>query len=417
MKNMNDTPENLFSALKSSYSHFNDIRLKAKNNEKKIIINQINVKPIVRNNADIDKWRIALKKAEGSTQNRLTLYNLYAESLLDTHLTAVIEKRIEAITNTNLVFVQPDGAIDDTISKMVKQSFFQTLLVEIMNTIFWGFTLVQLDFPLPNQPVSEGRVMLVSRKHVKPRFGIVVKEPADITGIEYGSNEWKDVVLTVGNSENLGLLLQACRFEIIKRANISDWAEFAETFGVDPIIAKYNNEQTREELDAAVTARGAGGSLTVPEDTKIETLSGVSKTGSSQLFSKLHATMNDEMSVLILGQTMTTTDSKSSGYAQGYIHSKVEAAKYRSDRRFVERILNSKLTPYLEKIGYKVSEGEWTFSDEDHIPLSERIRIDSEVSKLVPIDDEYFYTTYKIPNPGAEKKTKKDDKKLRSFFD
>lgn len=417
-------------ALKSEISHLQntvtDLELKLASDDKKIIINQINVKPVVRQGGDIGKWRAAIKQAEGNTQTRLNLYNLYKESLLDGHLAAIIEKRIEAITNTNIRFVLEDGSIEDNITTLASQTYFQSLLKEVVSTKFWGKTLIQLDFPLPNQQVNDGAVYLIPRAHVKPRFKIVVANPNDNQGIDYTSPEWNDILIECGEDEDLGLLLQACKYEIIKRGALSDWAEFAETFGIDPLIAKYNNPETRKDIEEALDARGAGGSLSVPSGVEIDPLAGISKTGSSQLFSKLNDAMNEGMSIVILGQTMTTTDSKSSGYAQGYIHSQVEGAKYRADRRYVERVLNNQLTPYLEKIGWKTQGGSWQFVDEDHTPLDQRIRVDVELAKIIPLDQDELYKAYGRNKPKVgdatgggtpQSKEEKKPKEQRSFFD
>jgi phage gp29-like protein len=381
-------------------------KLKDGTSNKNIIVNNITVQPTVRTNRDLAKWRRALKSAERSNQYRKPIYDLYEESLLDGHLTSIVEKRIEAITNTGLQFTDADGSVNPELTKMVNQVYFQGILEEIMNTRFWGYTLLQLDLPLPTQDIKQGHFYLVPRKHVKPRFKVVVNRPSDIHGINYTDPEWDDITLKVGKEENLGLLLQCTKYEILKSGNVSDWAEFAESFGVDPIIGKYNNEETRKALMEVISKRGAGGSMVAPKEADIDTLSGTNKAGSSTLFSKLREAMNDEMSVTILGQTMTTTDSGNAGYAQGAVHSKVEAAKYRADRRFVERVLNSQLTPYLEKIGWKVKDGSWKFVDEDHISLKDRITIDTQVSKLVPVDYEYFYNKYGIPKPETSETTK-----------
>lgn len=412
--------ENLSSQASVLQSKNKELELKLDKDSKKVIVNHIHVKPIARKGADIKKWRTALKSAEGRSQNRLTLYTLYAESLLDGHLTAIIEKRIEAITNTNINFTAADGTVDDGITSITSQPYFQKMLKEIVNTKFWGHTLLQLDFPMPNQELSDGQVILVPRAYVKPRFGIVVQNSNDLVGIDYTDNEWHDITMSVGDNEDLGLLLPAVKYEIIKRGALSDWAEFCETFGVDPLIAKYNNDQTRMEINKALDERGAGGSMTVPNGVEIEPLAGISKTGSSQLFSKLNESMNDGMSVVILGQTMTTTDSKSAGYAQGKIHSQVEGSKYRSDRRFVERILNNQLTPYLERIGWKVKDGKWNFVDEDHLSLTERIKVDKELASIIPLNEDELYKTYGRTKPKENKTTGKEEdnkeKKNRGFF-
>ena len=70
------------------------------------IIQKIEVTQTKRTSQDIDSWRNAIKNAESTFfPKRTLLYDLYNEILLDGHLTAVIEKRKLAVSNTPLCLV------------------------------------------------------------------------------------------------------------------------------------------------------------------------------------------------------------------------------------------------------------------------------------------------------------------------
>ena len=62
-----------------------------------------------REGFDINKWRLAIRSAEDAMYpDRTLLLDIYNDILLDMHLTAVIDKRIEAVKGTELIF--SDGA-------------------------------------------------------------------------------------------------------------------------------------------------------------------------------------------------------------------------------------------------------------------------------------------------------------------
>ncbi|MEZ5195097.1 MAG: hypothetical protein R2764_01460 [Bacteroidales bacterium] len=66
---------------------------KQANNDKQIVIQQVILSQIQRNNVDIGKWRSALINAEGIyNPNRAQLYDLYHDIILDSHLSSVMQK-------------------------------------------------------------------------------------------------------------------------------------------------------------------------------------------------------------------------------------------------------------------------------------------------------------------------------------
>ena len=365
-----------------------------------VVVNNVAVRPTVRETQDIQKWRTALQSAEGYHQQRKRLYDLYDEILLDGFLRSLIDKRTAAITNERLVFTK-DGKVIEDVTGLADQTFFATLLREILNARFYGHSLLQMDWAAPSSK-NPSETILIPRRNVKPRLGIVTAEPHDVSGAEYRLPPFSDYVLEIGDREDLGLLLQACPYVIYKRGNFGDWAEFAEVFGMPFRWATYNNEQSRQLIEEALDKAGSAGYVVAPEDAKLQFLNATSGGQNSDIFSKLRDALNEELSITILGNTMTTTEAKSSGYAQSLTHQKGQNELHKDDRKFVLRVLNEKLTPFLARLGYAVEGGKWSFEDEDSMTMMEKLNIALAVSKEVPVGKSYWYETFKIPVPKAD---------------
>lgn len=374
------------------------------NNTKKrpdaIVVNNISVQTIQRQSQDIAKWRRALEHAESASQQRALLFDLYSDILLDGYLNNIIQKRIDSITNRTLRF-SVEGEDIPEVNELVEKSFFELFLIEVMNSKFWGHSLIELGWPEANT-AKPGWTELVNRKHVKPRFGIVTRTQSEISGIEYRKPPAADHLVEVGGDEDLGLLLRVAPYAIFKRGNFGDWAEYAEVFGMPFRWATYNNEQTRQVLETALEEAGSAGYVVAPTDANIQFLNQNSGSQSGNVFKFLRDACNEEMSITILGNTMTTTEASSSGYAQSYTHAESQDEIHYADRRFLLRVLNEKLTPYLQRMGYPVEGGHWYFQDEEDIELATRLEMDLKLFNIVDIPESYWYEKYKIPKPSRE---------------
>lgn len=367
-----------------------------------IIVNQTNVRPIQRDRKDITKWRNAIISAEGTMQQRQRLYELYDDMLHDGHLRSTVDKRVRAITNRALTF-QIDGKEVEEVVDLSEKSFFEDLIKELVLAKMWGHSLVELHWPGPKTDPEkfQGWSKLIDRRHVKPRLGIVTKDTHDMEGIPYREDPYKKVVIEAGDDEDLGLLLQCCQYVIYKRGGFGDWAEFAEVFGMPFRWATYNNEQSREILTTALEEAGSAGYVVAPEDANLQYIYPSNTTG-TDIFDRLRRACNEEISVTLLGNTMTTTEAHSGGYAQSETQSEGQEEIHKDDRMFVIRILNEKLTPFLERLGYQVKGGKWSFVEEETMSLKERLEIDLKVSEKVPLPASYWYEKYRLPMPTAD---------------
>lgn len=368
------------------------------------VINQVTVRPVNRGSVDIQKWRNALIMAEGEYDQRVLLYDLYEDMLLDGHLADAIDKRVNNITNSALQFVDAKGKPVDLVNDLLETTFFQDFLEESMNAKFWGHSLLELYWGAPGS--KQGQTHLIPRKHVKPKLGVVTREQWGMEGIPYrGMNH----IIEIGKPKDLGRMLQVSQYVIYKRGGFGDWAEYAETFGTPFRWATYNNEESRKVLEASLAAAGTAGYVVAPIDANLQFLNANPSGQGDMLYGRLRQACNEEISISILGNTMTTTEARSSGYAQSETHRETQDELHKADRRYILRILMEKITPYLQSLGYPVNGGYWQYVDEDHLSLSERISIDMQVATKVPIPNYYWYERYKIPAPTEADDTGEPD--------
>jgi len=371
-----------------------------------IIINKIEVRPVYRKTQDIQKWRNAMISAESVTQYRKLIYDLYDDIMLDGFLKACIRKRVAAVTNRKIVFTK-NGIEDEKINKLFGMSFFTELVKEIMNARFYGHSLVELNWPGQVNKEVSGWTKLVNRAHVKPRFGLVTIQAHDVEGYAYREAPFADHLIEVGGDDDLGDLLEVAQYVIYKRGNFGDWAEFAETFGMPFRWATYSNEANRKMLEEAMSKAGSAGYVVAPEDANLNFFTPANGQG-NEIFKQLRAATNEEIAITILGNSMTTSEARQSGYAQGKVHQEVEQELNKDDRIYVKRILKEKVIPYLQRLGYDAEGGDIEFKEEETMGLKDRIEVDLKLRTVIDIPDDYFYETYRVPRPKAGEKVGKD---------
>jgi SPP1 gp7 family putative phage head morphogenesis protein len=394
--------------------------IKKKSSDKKgLLINTLVVRKLNRSVLDVGQWRLALRAADNDRRQKL--YELYDDVLLDPVLSNAIDKRINAITNADLVFMT-DEQINTEMDDLIDSPVMEDILTEIMNSKFWGKTVMELDF------IDGLQAYNIPRQHIRPEKGIVTVNPGDELGYPYRGD---DFFLEAGKDKDFGLLLKAAPYAIFKRGGISDWAQFCELFGIPTKVGKYSaqDEESRKALEEAFNDSGGTSWLITPKETEIE-LKESSTRGDGNLFNNFRKACNEEILISILGQTMTTTDGSSR--AQSQTHKDVEEDVNKSDRRFVQRILNTELLPRLEKRGFPVKGGWFSFPDAaETIGQKDKIDIFDKFQNSLglPIGEDFLYDYFGIPKPKAgevrkpepepepetvpDKKKKKEDKKQK----
>lgn len=371
-----------------------------------IVVQKLSITQINRTNLDIAKWRNAISSAESvSNPSRSTLYDIYSEVLLDTHLQSVLEKRRTAVMNVPISFAT-DGEVNEEIKTLVQSPWFSRMLADVLDSIFWGHTLLQFR--------KDGEFLdydLIPRKHVMPERGIVKLNQNDQTGLPYRDGAIPGM-LEVGSPNSLGRLLQAAPWVIYKRNGMGDYAQYAELFGMPMREGTYDgyDDLARQKLVQDLTEMGSAGIFVHPEGTEIKLVESTQKGGSNEVYSGLINIANAEISKLVLGNTLTTDVGQSGTQALGTIHREVEQQITQSDRRFVLEVLNYHLSDVLTAFGYNLENGQFAFEEDESLPLKDQAEIFAMARNelKLPIDDEHIYETLGIPKPANYEKLKAD---------
>lgn len=353
---------------------------------------------------DISDYTSAVKSAENvDYSRRYKLFDLYSDILMDTHLTCVIEKRKNAVLCSEIEF-RKNGKPDDKVNEQIASPWFSSLVADILDAKFWGFTLCQ--FYKNGEWVNYD---LIPRKHADPVRRIILRHQTDITGTSW--DEYPDL-LFVGSEDELGLLAKAAPWVIYKRNTTADWAQFSEVFGMPIQEYIYDTNDDNARLRAINDAANAG-SLAVfvhSKDTELQLREAGNKTGSADVYERLCERCNNEISKLILGNTLTTESSENGTQALGTVHKKVEDQVAKSDRRYVLNVLNYDMTEIFAAMGIDTTGGEFCFPDPKEVDANTKMSILTQLRNTfnLPVDDDYLYDEFGIDKPKNYEQLKKE---------
>lgn len=344
----------------------------------------------------------AIRAAENvDFSRRYRLYDLYSDILLDTHLSCVIEKRKNAILCSDIEF-RRNGEPVEEVNRHIRSPWFNCLIADILDAKFWGFSLLQFykDGEWANYD-------LVPRKHVDPVKRIILRQQTDITGTSW--DEYPDL-LFVGSPRELGLLAKAAPWVIYKRNTTADWAQFSEVFGMPIQEYTYDTDDDDSRRRALEDSSNAG-ALAVfvhGKDTELKLVEAGNKTGSADVYERLCERCNNELSKLILGNTLTTESSEKGTQALGTVHKKVEDKVTLADQQYILDVLNYEMTDIFSMLGIPTDGGEFRFTVQDDVDPNTRINILSRLHNdfLLPVDDEYLYNEFNIVKPANYKQLK-----------
>jgi hypothetical protein len=380
--------------------------------KQQLVVQELNIMSADRHYKDIGEFKTALQAAESvHYPNSTRLDDLYDDILLDGHLSGIIAKRIDAILNKKIYYQTSGKKRVDAFEEVIDGEAFRDMVTRIMEVKLHGRSGMEF-IPGPELAFKD-----IPRKHIKLHKKVISFEQSGEEGINYEglSNIW-----IIGKEKDLGLLLKCSMYAIWKRGVMADWAQYIEIFGQPVRIIYYDayDTKTKEELRTVLDESGSSLAMMIPKQALFEMKDGKQSNGNGELQEKFRAVCNDEMSIVILGNTETTSSSKSSGYAQSKEHGKQQLEITKSDLKYVLNFLNSKkCQDILRSYGLPVSEGgKFAFEKElDLEALKTRSEIDINVIALgTPLSDDYVYDTYGIPKPDNydELKAKQEEQRV-----
>ena len=327
--------------------------------------------------------------------HRVRLYDMYESALLDIHLSAVLEKRLNAVTLLPIEF-QRDGEPDEAINEQLCSPWFKSLRKDIILSAFWGFSLMQLWLD------EEGdiRYDLIDRKHYDPVRRQLLRYQGDQSGIDIDAF---DNMLFVGSERGLGIFAELLPAVLYKRGDISDWAQFCNIFGIPIREYTYDagDETARRQILSDARQQGTGAVYIHPTGSTLSLIESGNKTGSSDLYHTFATYWDNEMSIRVLGNTLTT-DAKATGtQALGTIHKEEEEDMNAVDRDFILDVLNYEMRPIFANLGFNVEGGKFVYAKKAKVDLNQQLVIVQGLKSLgLPMDDDWLYETFGVAKPA-----------------
>jgi len=360
---------------------------------------------LTRRAVDIGDWRAALRIAESPQRpNRQLLYNIYNDIELDAHLSSVMDRIIFRCTN-NPIHYYVDGKIEEgDINDLTNTPFFYDLIKYIVQSRWWGHSLIQCNFMQTNFDITKRPgVEIVSRANVRPEYGDILPKPGDESNaIPFRKPPYSYFLLEVGSNTDLGLLNRVAPNVLYKRYGVKDWAEFLEAYGMPIPEMQYdpNIPGQREEAEKLLKDKGSNFGIAVPVGSSF-TLHDSAKAGNSEAFGTHASFHNQEVSKAFLLQTMTTENGSSRSQAE--VHLEAENEAIRAYRMLVEMTLNYKLKPMLAMHGMNADKGKFKYDDRANISKVGMADLLVKLQSIADIPMSWVYETFNIPPPtGAD---------------
>ena len=330
--------------------------------------------------SDVTTFKTALDSARSAyVQDRKTIYNYYQNAIdLDAHLTGLIEKRLLATVGRKLTYVNEAGEEVTGVADMIASPVFEKFIRELLYyRVFWGLGLFAFEadakkpFQLMYKSVPPQNIDPYEKKVRYMAYGITDKD-------QPFAND--PMATMVGKPDLGGLLLQASLVALRKREAMNDWSSYSQLAGNNFMVVKYRSETP--DPNAALKAREAvanagRGVFSAKPGVDIEA-SNLSSSSQNQLFTDYVNYLDDQLTKLILGQTMTTEDGSSKSQAE--VHERVQDTIFDSDAKYVTDYLNY---DWFEiGIKYGVNGGRWQYAESATTKMTQQLDVYKQLKEL-----------------------------------
>ncbi|MBQ6176677.1 MAG: DUF935 family protein [Bacteroidales bacterium] len=346
---------------------------------------------------DIAKYRSALESAEAiDFHNRSELYDIYHSILqMDGHLSGIVEKRLSAVSRERFEFLR-DGKPVDEVNRQIRSPWFRSWVKDAVASKLWGFSLFQFRRDEKGWITYE----LVDRKHFDPTTREVLLYETDVNGAPL--DVFENCLLVCDDPRGLGKLANCAPYALYKRGNLGDWAQFCQIFGMPIREYTYSagDEDARKRLLADARKQGANAVYIHPEGSSMTLHEAAGKSGTVDLYERFLDNCNDEMSISVLGNTLTTKSENNGTQALGTVQAKEQLKITDDDVQFILDLLNYDMTDIFAALGVSTENGEFVRVEQKYQDKQVQINVVSKLREMgLPMSDDYLYETFDVAKP------------------
>lgn len=226
----------------------------------------------------------------------------------------------------------------------------------------------------------------------------------------YNSDKPQDIdpIRFLAYFRSKAVLYSAIKYNVFFSFAINNWAQFTETYGKPPRIARYKPGTTsaeKDELWNMLQNFGTDLAAMVSDNVSIDFADFTAKSVSADLYKALCEFSDDRITRRILGQTLATKAVGDGGsYAQAKVHNLVRGDILAGDCRDCSDFFSEHFT-MLNRINFGGGDINVIVKPPLDVDLKDRILIDDALYNRIGIDfpEDYWYTTYGVPQPSRSK--------------
>lgn len=311
----------------------------------------------------------ALKEAvQGNAQDYLTLAIDVEERYL--HYASVIQTRKLAVTGVEPEVVSGDASsagqtiADEFKVQVVDTECFYELCTDLLDSLSKGYSVCQ---PIWDTKATSGGKRFWTPKEyqfVDQRMFRYDPETMTQLRIDDGSAEGIEIEdeqfiihspkIRSGIQIRTGLARAACIGYMFQSPAVKNWASFAEVFGMPLRVGKYDplNAGPAEiaKLRTAIVNLAFDAACVIPDDMKLEILDGRRPASGDNVFEGLARFWDEQISKLVLGQTMTADNGSSE--AQAKIHNLIRINIAKADARSLSATIRDQVAAPWVRFNY-----------------------------------------------------------------
>ncbi|MEW5803736.1 MAG: DUF935 domain-containing protein [bacterium] len=362
-----------------------------------------------------------LKEADAGIMHRqMELFEEIEEK--DTRIFSCLQTRKQAVIGLDWDIIPADEQDRNSVAQaeFVKEvmsgiSNFQEAQLDLLDAIGKGYAVVEVMWD-----IRDGRNVIAAIKwrHQK-RFvwNDTQTELRLITDAEPSKGESlanypaKFIIHQYkgrsGYPARAGLLRTLAWFYLFKSYNIKDWIRFCEVYGMPLRLGKYDPSATKADraaLRTAVQSIGADGAGIISKSTELQFVSALNGAANGDVYKTFIDMVNQEISIVILGQNLTT-EVKEGSRAAAQVHDKVRQDLLEADCIALDKTITQQLVVPLVIFNFgpqAVYPRYKTAYEPAEDLIAEAQRDKTLVETGVPIGVNYFRQKYNLPEPAKD---------------
>ena len=336
-----------------NYNHkLNANRQRPKVNGQKLYPQLVD-KTISMTRQDIAKMRTA-QNAFRNAENPSVwqLYNLYDYILDDATLTSQIENRIQDTLGSSFTLKQKGGDVDHELTDTFQNSeLFNEIITQIINTRFYGYSVIELDWKQEGQNETQLVATLFPRQNILPKSGTLLFDYNEEKGVKYRElPEYGTWILEFGKPGEMGLINKAIPYCLFKRFATSCYSELCEKYGIPPRVYKTDTQGPQAVARGKQMMRDMGSAAWFIIDTTEEFEWAKGSTTNGEVYTNLIRLCDNQNSLLISG-AIVGQDTVHGSYNKDEAGQKLLSKLILADMAMVEMYMNTRVMPALARIG------------------------------------------------------------------